>query len=73
LAALHHEPNPLQLGNVGERIARDGSEIYKFPRLNCTHPCWSRIFAGLRRSSLTPPKGARRFVFASLDVAARFD
>jgi two-component system, LytTR family, response regulator len=36
LAVLHHEPNPLQFGNVGERIASNGDEISKFSRLNCT-------------------------------------
>jgi hypothetical protein len=46
LAVLHHEPNPLQFGNVGERIARDGSEIYKFPQLNSTHPLLVTYFRG---------------------------
>ena len=52
LAVLHHEPNPLQFGNVGERIASNGNEVCKSPRLNNTHPCWSRNVAGLGQSSL---------------------
>jgi hypothetical protein len=34
LAVFHHEPNSLQLGNVGERVARHGDKIREPSRLN---------------------------------------
>jgi hypothetical protein len=58
LAVLHDEPNPLQFVTVGERIARDDNEVCKFLRPNNTHPCWSRIFAGLGQSSLAVTFGS---------------
>jgi hypothetical protein len=45
LAVLHHKSNSLKLGNVGERIASNGNEVCKSPRLNSTHPGCSRIVA----------------------------
>jgi len=42
LAALHYKSNSFQLANVGERIASNGNEVCKSPRLNSTHPCCSR-------------------------------
>src|ERR1700720_3765089 len=37
LAVLHHESNPLQFRDVGDRVSTDGDEVCKFPRLNRTY------------------------------------
>src|SRR5580700_528301 len=37
LPILHHKSNSLQLGNIGDRISRNGDEIGKFPGLNRAH------------------------------------
>ena len=37
VATFHHESNPLQLGNVGDRISSNGNEISKFPGFNRAH------------------------------------
>ncbi len=36
LAALHHEPNALQLRNIRDRISSDGNKIGEFFGLNGT-------------------------------------
>lgn len=38
LAVLHHESNPLQLANVGDRISSNGDEIGKLPWLHGADP-----------------------------------
>jgi hypothetical protein len=56
LAALHHEPNALELCNVRDRITGDGDEVGEFPGLHPAHAVLpAQHFCGVRRDRTLYP------------------